>query len=337
MLGNQFSGQLLPQWQTPVVNDVQQYDGSWTWAPNSTWVNDFRMGYVFMNNAAPVGDQNVVASAPWPAGYGLNNGVTNPLYGGAPQIQISAFTGYIGTGNRSSIRGPEGDVDLIESVSYLHGKHAFKFGFEYLDVLLDGDTYSQAQGNVVFTTLQNFPTRSRRAPARFFWVIQRRWAGATGLQVSFQDDWRIKSRLTLNLGLRYEYITSPTEQNNYLGNFNANVNPTTTPAVEQVGPGAPISSMYHAERRDFSPRLGAAWDIFGNGKTVVRAGAGVYRNPSILKTFFNNVPFGATFFGGTTTNPVLIGSNMSGTNANVHSPSQPSLAGCGVSVWGPVA
>ncbi len=329
MLGNQFSGQLLPQWQTPVVNNVRQYDGSWTWTLGSTWVNDFRMGYVFMHNSAPVGDQNVVASDPWPTGYGLNTGVTNPLYGGAPQIQISTFSGFLGTGNRSSIRGPEGDVDVIESVSNLRGKHAFKFGFEYIDVLLDGDTYSQAQGNVVFNSLQLYlqgtpntgtillgdPTEEGRS----HW-----YAGF------FQDDWRIKSRLTLNLGLRYEYISSPTERNNDLGNFNANVNPATTPAVQQVGPGAPLSSMYHAKRDNFSPRLGAAWDVFGNGKTVVRAGAGIYRNPSILKTFFNNVPFGATFFGGTAANPVLIGSNMSGTEANLHSPSQPSLSGAQV-------
>ncbi len=46
---------------------------------------------------------------------------------------------------------------------------------------------------------------------------------------------------------------------------------------------------------------------------------GSYRNPSILKTFFNNVPFGATFFGGTAANPVVVGSNMSGTAANLHS------------------
>ena len=98
MQGNQFPGQLLPQWQTPAINDVQQYDGSWTWTPNSTWVNDFRMGYVYMNNASPVGDQSTVASNPWPSGYGLNTGVTNPLYGGSPQIQISTFTGYLGTG-----------------------------------------------------------------------------------------------------------------------------------------------------------------------------------------------------------------------------------------------
>ncbi len=181
MLGNQFSGQLLPQWQTPVVNDVQQYDGSWTWTPNSTWVNDFRMGYVYMNNASPVGDQNVVASNPWPSGYALNTGVTNPLYGGSPQIQISTFTGYLGTGNRSSIRGPEGDVDVIESVSYLRGKHAFKFGFEYIDVILDGDTYSKPKATT-FLRLWKTTSRVYQVPALFCWVILQRRAGVTGLE-----------------------------------------------------------------------------------------------------------------------------------------------------------
>ena len=72
---------------------------------------------------------------------------------GFRKSQITSFTGYLGGGNRSSIRGPEGDVDLVESVSYLRGKHAFKFGFEYVDAILDGDTYSQAQGNIVFANL----------------------------------------------------------------------------------------------------------------------------------------------------------------------------------------
>ena len=44
----------------------------------------------------------------------------------------------------------------MDSVSYLRGKHAFKFGFEYIDVVLDGDTYSQAQGEVAFSSLENF-------------------------------------------------------------------------------------------------------------------------------------------------------------------------------------
>ena len=313
--------QVAPQWEINVVNNVQQYDGSWTWTPNSTWVSDFRMGYVYMNNQRAFADQNIVASNPWPSGYGLNTGVTNPLYGGLPQITIQGFS-FLGGGNRSSIRGPEGDVDLVESVSHLRGRHSFKFGFEYVDAILDGDTYSQAQGNIVFTNLQNFllgtpstgtillgdPTEQ----ARSHW-----YAGY------FQDDWRATSRVTLNLGLRYEYIGAPVVRNNYFGNFNPNVNPATTPAIQQFGPGAPLSAEYHAEHRDISPRLGVAWDVRGNGKTVVRAGAGVFRNPSIMKPLLEVVPFGATFFGGTAAAPVLIGSNMSGTAANVHTASQP--------------
>jgi hypothetical protein len=323
-LFNSLAQQLAPQWEALVVNNVQQYDGSWTWTPNSTWVNDFRMGYVYLNNSRGFADQNVVASNPWPTGYGMNTGVTNPLYGGLPQIQIQSFTGFLGGGNRSSIRGPEGDVDVVESVSHLRGKHTFKFGFEYVDAILDGNTYSQAQGNIVFSTLTTFlqgtpnsgtillgdPTEQ----ARSHW-----YAGY------FQDDWRATSKLTLNLGLRYEYIGAPVVRNNYFGNFNPNVDPATTPAIQQFGPGAPLSAEYDAEHKDISPRLGVAWDVRGNGKTVVRTGAGVYRNPSIMKPLIEVVPFGATFFGANG----LIGPNMSGTDANAHTASQPNCAGAG--------
>ena len=295
MEGNQFNGQLLPQWQTPAVNDVQQYDGSWTWTPNSTWVNDFRMGYVYLDNMSGVGDQNVVPSNPWPSGYGIPTGVTNPLYGGSPQIQISSFSGYLGTGNRSSIRGPEGDVDLVESLLYLHGKHSFKFGFEYVDVILDGDTYSQAQGDVVFPNLeaylQGLPTSGTILLGNPQEEARSHWYGTYA-----QDDWRVTSKVTLNMGLRWEYFGAPVIRGNYYGNVNLSVNPTTTPALQQFGSGEPLTSEYNAERRDFSPRLGVAWDVQGNGKTVVRAGAGVFRNGSLTKSFFSNAPFGANFF-----------------------------------------
>jgi outer membrane receptor protein involved in Fe transport len=64
-----------------------------------------------------------------------------------------------------------------------------------------------------------------------------------------QDDYRVTPRLTFNLGLRYEYESPPTERNKFLGDFNPNVNPATTPAVEQVGPGAPIPSYYNPDYR----------------------------------------------------------------------------------------
>src|SRR6185437_6334934 len=104
----------------------------------------------------------------------------------------------------------------------------------------------------------------------------------------------------------------PVERSNYLGDFNPSVNPLTTPAVEQVGPGAPIPSLYNANKNSFSPRLGVAWDVRGNGKTVVRAGASVLNAVQPTGDIVDTAPFGANF--------PSIGVNNSGTALNAHSP-----------------
>jgi hypothetical protein len=87
-----------------------------------------------------------------------------------------------------------------------------------------------------------------------------------------QDDWRISKNITLNLGLRYEYQGVPSEANNLLGNWEPSV------GLEQVGKN--ISSVYHGDHNNFSPRLGVAWDVTGKGTTVIRAGGSIIRgNP----------------------------------------------------------
>ena len=64
----------------------------------------------------------------------MNTGVTNPAFGGLPQITFTSFTGYLGSLALTVRlrRGPEGNYNLVDNVSYLHGKHSFKFGFEYV-------------------------------------------------------------------------------------------------------------------------------------------------------------------------------------------------------------
>ena len=102
-------------------------------------------------------DHDLNPASPWPNGYGMNTGVTNPLFFGLPQISITGFSGEPG-GNIANLRGPEGEEDFHDNVSYLHGTHAFKFGFEYVDVVRLSDNYRGGSGLIKFGSLQNFLT-----------------------------------------------------------------------------------------------------------------------------------------------------------------------------------
>ena len=320
------------QWEANVPSNVQLYDGSWTWTPSSNWVNDFRAGYDYIDSQTVSGDRNLFTQPAWPNGYGFNSGVTqaaSPLYGGLPQIIIQSFTGYLGAGRRTGVRGPDGDASFVDNVSWLRGKHAFKFGFQFMDLVYDNNSYNQANGEVKFRTLASFLQGTPRNGAILVGnpaeVVRAHWSS-----LYFQDDFRATTRLTLNLGLRWEYQGNPVEHSNYEATFNPNVDPTTTFPVQQVGPGAPIRNMYNPYYKAFSPRVGLAWDVQGNGKTVVRAGGSLLREPELVGEYVGISPFGA--------NVPALNINNSGTAVNIHTPESLSLASGDInwSIAGPV-
>jgi len=198
----------------------------------------------------------------------MPTGITNPLYGGFPGLGFNkgGFSGggggFIG-GGWPKIIGPDGVLTIVDHVSYLRGKHAFKFGVEILDNKSIENETSNAKGPVRFNNLTDFFTGTL-SRANLFLGDPIRTLTSQGYGAFVQDDWRVTPRLIVNLGLRYEYNTVVKDKNNQLANFD----PTSATGLVQGTP-------YNGDHKDFGPRLGVAWDVNGNGKTVVRAAAGI--------------------------------------------------------------
>jgi carboxypeptidase family protein/TonB-dependent receptor-like protein len=262
--------ELLQQFTTKVHSRAQAASGHWAWTPNSTWANELRGGFThYVLQILP----NDLSFA-----YKIDTGISNSLLNGIPNVRIPGFTELGAFHNFPKIVGPDKVYDFIDQVSYLRGKHAFKFGGEVRRDLVHQATFRAGRGRVKFGSLEDFlsgnvgsvsflagdPTRD---------ISQWLYSGY------IQDDWRITPRVTINLGLRYEFQAVPKEDHNLFGNFEPSV------GFEQVGKN--ISSIYKPDHKNFSPRLGVAWDVTGKGTTVIRAGGSIVYDLLNMSSFLS--------------------------------------------------
>jgi len=276
--GQPFS-QLNSAWLTQQPNQPQVFDGNWVWTPNSRWVNDFRFGYTWFQRKNTYLDASVPATH-----YGINTGVTNPLVLGFPNILLGGFTSLGGFPGWPIYAGPLNMFEGTDSVDFLHGKHDIKFG---VDIHYNRNGFgrlSQGKGFFLFgggnnlsgnsTPLEDFlagtPTFGRLLGGVKLLTLSNWWYATF-----VEDSWRVTPRLTLNLGLRWDYETPLKESQNRLANFNLNAAPGVFP-IEQVG--HQISTPYNAQLNNFAPRIGVAWDITGKGTTVLHAGYTIVYN-----------------------------------------------------------
>src|SRR5207302_173291 len=168
---------------------------------------------------------------------------------------------------------------LGDTPFWTRGAHAAKFGFQSQMIQFHQNTTSQQGGIVTFPNLAAFlqgqPSNVDFAVPGLIDPIRdyKQWL----FGFFAQDDVRMRSNVSLNLGLRYEFITTPTEVNGKISNLRS-----ITDAALTVG------DPWHSNPslKNVAPRLGIAWDPGGKGTTSVRAGFGLFYDEILPKYYF---------------------------------------------------
>jgi hypothetical protein len=171
--------------------------------------------------------------------------------------------------------------EYVDDAVLSRGNHTYKFGGIAKRIRYNGFSAARFRGEYQFSSLANFLTS---VPSRYEAAYV--FAGTRGLRqwlfgLYFQDDWRMSPRLTLNLGVRYEVTTVPTEVNGNLANLRNQLDP-------QVTVGDPL--WINPSLKNFSPRIGFAYDPSGDGRTSIRGGYGIYFD-QLLPIYYRDSPF----------------------------------------------
>jgi hypothetical protein len=228
-----------------------------------------------------------------PASLGFQYSPTLPLAAGPPFIQVN---GYASVGD--PITGPrytyQNTFDLSGSLSWIRGRHEFKFGGGYRRDQINGLQGIASNGFFVFEPIPSFeqflfndafanflsgnPVVFLQGGGNFAREIRGR-----AIDAYAQDTYKVSSRLTLNYGLRYELPFPDTENHNEVNLFvpgaQSQIIPTAPPGLLYPGdPGVP-RGLISTEKTGFAPRVGLAWDLQGNAKTVVSAAYGMFYEP----------------------------------------------------------
>ncbi|MGH9683290.1 MAG: TonB-dependent receptor [Candidatus Acidiferrales bacterium] len=228
----------------------------------SSLVNSFRLGYHREYAAAPSGAKalNPLAAD---TSLGFVPGDTAGFIG-VPGLTF--FTGGLSTQTPAQFHWNSWQV--YDNVFLTKGIHSLKFGANVERIEDNQSVPSQPGGDFEFNSLSDFLTNN---PFSLITdaagVTTRRNVRETVFGAYVQDDMRLRPNLTVNLGLRYEMATVPSEVNGKL----ASLQHLTDPTVIVRSPLFANPSL-----RDFEPRLGFAWDPFGHGTTAVRAGFGMF-------------------------------------------------------------
>lgn len=261
-----------------------------------------------------------------PATIGINTNVGPQDYG-LPLMVFSDGTSGLGATNSIPRHRFDTNWQYFTNFSYNSGKHNWKFGYEFRRTSVNQYYDLGYRARLKFLSFEDFLGGVVTNGGLQFAGDSHRNTHQNNHGFYVQDEFRLSRNLTLNYGMRWDYYGVISESNNQLSTFN-----TATQTLVQVGtPG--LSSLYPKDLNNFAPRVAIAWDPMGKGKTVVRAGWGLYYDAFSQDFFIGHFPFN-TFSPGMAYNSVGPNPITSGSFTNVDAsgnglivPNQPIFSG----------
>jgi len=296
---NRFGGPYIPGFSLPnpehTINGTVGYLRTFS----SQLVNEFRFGMNRYSNDLANGDQTTPTAVGIPNGNEVANGMPSITFAGGAIEPLGGLTWFNRVQNETTTM-------ISDSVSYLKGRHSLKFGGEYTHMQFNTRGASSQRGTISFDGSRNgqiprIPGNERAGALADFLlgqpfeasiVVGQFGRGYRQSHVAFfvQDSWRAAPKLTINLGLRYDYSAPWSEVNGKLSNL------ATNGTLAVVGTSG-LDGFYRADGNNFAPRLGLAYDVSGNGRTVVRGGFSILYETLLqansVQQVENNPPYSA--------------------------------------------
>ena len=270
-------------------------------------ISESKLAFNRLNNSQPYGAN--------PVGPGLFifPGITGAI-GGNP-IAMPGYWPYNAANSPAGFGGPQNLGQVYEDISYSLGRHQLKFGGQYIYIqntntfgayenavesLGPQGDYAQALGNFVSGNINqfqaavfpqgHFPGESVNLPVGppDFTRSNRynEWASYVN------DSFRVRPSLVLNLGVRYEYYgvqhnKNPDLDSNFYFGPGATLQERIRNGSVQIAKNSPVGGLWKPDKNNFAPRVGFAWDLFGDGKTSIRGGYGLAYERNFGNVTFN--------------------------------------------------
>src|SRR5216684_1525724 len=327
---NPFSGSPLGTFGATTDSGQSLYGISETRIFTPTLINEFRVGLTrTINN-----EVSAHAGTNWAAQYGIPGTTTDPNLTAFPKFSIAGFETF-GDSTSNPIRYTVNNFNWNDVVTWNKGKHSIKIGGDVLRVQYYQPTNSNFNGTFTFNgklTNDGFSNFLLGAPSstsrKIGTVTNHIYSSAFGFFV--QDDYKVTPNLTLNLGLRYEIQKMPYEKYGQMSNYVPSIGKvllagiSTVPNWQTTVANAGLTglvglssdygvpySLVNTNYDNFAPRVGFAWRPFGNNRTVIRSGYGIFYTGSRLSAIRTDLTGGFPFsisqsFTGSTSNPSLL-------------------------------